>query len=105
MHPEVRQLGAGACPICGIALEPVLVGAEAGPNHELIDMTRRFWIGLVLTLLEMGGHLTGLTEHLGQQTSNLVQLVSQPRWYYGPAGRSSNEGGARSSAETLTCLH
>jgi P-type Cu+ transporter len=62
MHPEVRQVGPGSCPICGMALEPVLVSAEAGPNHELIDMTRRFWIGLALSLpvvaLEMGGHLT-----------------------------------------------
>ena len=46
MHPEIRQVGPGSCPICGMALEPVLLSAEAGPNHELIDMTRRFWIGL-----------------------------------------------------------
>jgi P-type Cu+ transporter len=50
MHPEVRQVGPGSCPICGMALEPVLVSLEAAPNHELIDMTRRFWIGLVLAL-------------------------------------------------------
>jgi Cu+-exporting ATPase len=79
MHPEVRQVGPGACPICGMALEPVLIGADAGPNEELVDMTRRFWIGLVLTLpvfaLEMGGHLTGLLDRLGQQTSNWVQLA------------------------------
>src|SRR5262245_32507184 len=63
MHPQVRQLGPGFCPICGMALEPAEVEAEVGPNAELIDMRRRFWIGLVLTLpvvvLEMGGHLTG----------------------------------------------
>jgi Cu+-exporting ATPase len=62
MHPEIRQVGPGSCPICGMALEPLLVGAETGPNPELIDMTRRFWIGLVVSLpilaLEMGGHLT-----------------------------------------------
>src|SRR5262249_32372131 len=43
MHPEVRQEGPGACPLCGMALEPLAVTAEAAPNHELIDMTRRFW--------------------------------------------------------------
>lgn len=63
MHPEIRQSGPGACPICGMGLEPELVTAEAGPNPERIDMTRRFWIGLALTvpvvLLEMGGHLLG----------------------------------------------
>ena len=50
MHPEVRQVGPGTCPICGMALEPLDVTAEAGPNPELADMTRRFWIGLVLAL-------------------------------------------------------
>jgi Cu+-exporting ATPase len=64
MHPEIRQEGPGTCPICGMALEPERITAEAGPNPELIDMSRRFWIGLVLAvpilLLEMGGHLLGL---------------------------------------------
>ena len=68
MHPEIRQVGPGACPICGMALEPVLATADAGPNEELIDMTRRFWVGLSLALpvfaLEMGGHLTGLHHYL-----------------------------------------
>src|SRR3954447_16930996 len=50
MHPEVRQVGPGACRICGMALEPVLVEADTGPSEELVDMTHRFWIGLVLTL-------------------------------------------------------
>ena len=45
MHPEVRQLGPGSCPICGMALEPLEVGVDAGPNPELADMTRRFWYG------------------------------------------------------------
>ncbi|WP_283206032.1 heavy metal translocating P-type ATPase, partial [Methylobacterium isbiliense] len=79
MHPEVRQVGPGSCPICGMALEPLLVSADTGPSTELVDMTRRFWIGLVLTLpvfaLEMGGHLTGLVDRLGQQNSNWLQLV------------------------------
>jgi len=50
MHPQIRQVGPGSCPICGMALEPVEATADAGPNHELADMTRRFWIGLALTL-------------------------------------------------------
>ena len=79
MHPEIRQEGPGSCPICGMALEPLTVTAESGPNHELIDMTRRFWIGLVLAVpvlvLEMGGHITGLTMLLGQQLSNWLQFL------------------------------
>nr|WP_198380393.1 heavy metal translocating P-type ATPase [Roseomonas sp. KE2513] len=67
MHPQVRQEGPGNCPICGMALEPLEVTAEAGPNHELIDMTRRMWIGLALTIpvviLEMGAHIPGLGLH------------------------------------------
>lgn len=61
MHPEIRQMGPGACPICGMALEPVMVTADTGPSHELKDMTRRFWVAVVLSvpvvILEMGGHL------------------------------------------------
>ncbi|MBM6583197.1 heavy metal translocating P-type ATPase [Microvirga sp. BT689] len=79
MHPEIRQVGPGSCPICGMALEPVLVSAEAAPNAELIDMKRRFWIGLALTLpvfaLEMGGHLTGLDHLIPRSTSNWIQLA------------------------------
>jgi Cu+-exporting ATPase len=78
MHPEIRQVGPGSCPICGMALEPLLATAESGPNPELADMTRRFWIGLVLTLpvaaLEMGQHVLGL-HLLPQQISNWVQLA------------------------------
>lgn len=79
MHPEIRQEGPGSCPICGMALEPEIATADIGPNPELIDMTRRFWIGLALTLpvfmLEMGGHLIDLHQWLGQQASNWIQLV------------------------------
>ncbi|SMH61528.1 heavy metal translocating P-type ATPase [Azospirillum agricola] len=67
MHPQIRQEGPGNCPICGMALEPVTAGMEGGPNPELMDMTRRFWIGTVLTvpliLLELGAHLPGLGLH------------------------------------------
>jgi P-type Cu+ transporter len=79
MHPQIQQVGPGTCPICGMALEPMTVTADSGPNHELADMTRRFWIGLALAIpvfvLEMGGHVTGLTMLLGQQLSNWMQLV------------------------------
>jgi Cu+-exporting ATPase len=79
MHPEIRQVGPGSCPICGMALEPVLVTAEVKPNAELIDMTRRFWIALALTVpvfaLEMGAHLTGLDHLVPRSTSNWIQLA------------------------------
>jgi P-type Cu+ transporter len=75
MHPEVRQLGPGFCPICGMALEPELGGADHG--GELADMTRRFWISLALALpvvsLDMGGHF-GLL-HLPHTVSSLIELV------------------------------
>ncbi|MCT2559602.1 heavy metal translocating P-type ATPase [Tsuneonella sp. YG55] len=51
MHPEVRQVGPGSCPICGMALEPETFSAEdTGPDPELVDFTRRFWIGGALTV-------------------------------------------------------
>ncbi len=78
MHPEIRQVGPGSCPICGMALEPDIVTADSGSNPELIDMTRRFWVALALTaplvLLEMGQHLLGL-ELISQDVSNWIQLV------------------------------
>jgi P-type Cu+ transporter len=64
MHPEIVRDGPGSCPICGMALEPMTPTADAGPNPELIDMTRRFWIGAALAapvlVLEMGRHLFGI---------------------------------------------
>ena len=80
MHPEVRQDHPGSCPICGMALEPETVSLDSGPNHELIEMTRRFWIGLALALpvflLEMGGHLFPAIHHLvPMRTSIWIQLI------------------------------
>lgn len=79
MHPEVRQLGPGFCPICGMALEPLVATESEGPSAEYRDMWRRFWIGLVLALpvlaLEMGGHLTGLMMTMSKHTSNWIQLA------------------------------
>ena len=79
MHPEIRQVGPGSCPICGMALEPLEVSADQGPNPELIDMQRRFWIALALTVpvfvLEMGSHLLGWDHYIPGRVSNWVQLV------------------------------
>ena len=79
MHPEIRQVGPGSCPICGMALEPDVVSLDAPPNPELADMTRRFWIGLALSLppvvLEMGGHLVGSHGLIDPTLSNWIQLA------------------------------
>jgi Cu+-exporting ATPase len=79
MHPEVRQIGPGPCPICGMALEPMLVTGDAGPNHELIDFTRRFSIGLLLALpviiLEMAAHLIGLDHVVSPRISSWMQMI------------------------------
>jgi P-type Cu+ transporter len=79
MHPEIRQVGPGSCPICGMALEPEVASLDTGPNPELADMTRRFRIGGVLALppvvLEMGGHLAGPHNWIDPTLSNWIQLV------------------------------
>lgn len=79
MHPQIRQVGPGSCPICGMALEPEVASLETGPNPELADMTRRFWIGGALALppvvLEMGGHVAGPHNWIDGALSNWIQLV------------------------------
>jgi P-type Cu+ transporter len=79
MHPEIRQPGPGSCPICGMALEPEQASADAAPNEELRDMTRRFWIGFALALpvfgLEMAGHVLNLHEVLSARTSTWIQFA------------------------------
>ncbi|CAN5497800.1 heavy metal translocating P-type ATPase [soil metagenome] len=78
MHPEVRQVGPGSCPICGMALEPEIVSLDDKPDPELIDMTRRFWIALTLTLpvfvIDMAAHLGGIYL-LPAQTSNWLSFA------------------------------
>jgi len=64
MHPEVRQMGPGACPKCGMALEPVEVTASEEPNPELADMTRRFWISLALTVPVLALSMPGMESRL-----------------------------------------
>ena len=81
MHPDIRQDKPGACPLCGMALEPAGVPAETGPSPELIDMTRRFWIAAALALpvfvLEMGGHFPGINLHhyISMEVSVWVQFA------------------------------
>ena len=79
MHPQIRQDGPGACPICGMALEPEMPTVETGPNPELADMTRRFWIGLVLAVpvatLDMGGHIAGPHNWVDPSLSNWIQFA------------------------------
>jgi len=79
MHPEILRDAPGDCPICGMALEPTVVSLEPEANPELVDMTRRFWIGAVLTLplvlLAMGHMLPALDEVVPAQLSARVQLL------------------------------
>lgn len=81
MHPQVRQKQPGNCPICGMALEPETVSLDEGPDPELIDMTRRFWVAAILSfplaLVVMGAHLIpGLShEFLDSQLSKWIQML------------------------------
>jgi Cu+-exporting ATPase len=79
MHPEVRKDGAGACPICGMALEPVAVTADRSENAELADMSRRFWIGLALALpvliLDMGGHFGPVMALVSPRASGRIEFA------------------------------
>jgi Cu+-exporting ATPase len=81
MHPEVRQVGPGTCPKCGMALEPENIAESDGADPELKDMTRRFWVAAVLSIpllfLGMGAHITsgGLHEFIMSRTAIWLQLV------------------------------
>jgi Cu+-exporting ATPase len=81
MHPEVRQSGPGACPKCGMALEPERVTGIDGPNPELVDMTRRFWLcaslSLPLLFLAMGDMFAdgAFSHYVGARAFAWVQLV------------------------------
>jgi P-type Cu+ transporter len=78
MHPEIRRNGPGSCPICGMALEPLEPTVDEGPNPELIDMSRRFWVSAALSVplvaLAMAGELFDI-ELLPMRTSVWVQLA------------------------------
>jgi Cu+-exporting ATPase len=80
MHPQIRRPGPGSCPICGMALEPLVATGDEGPNPELVDMTRRFWIGLAFTVpvfaLAMAEHVPALHAALpDMRTSGWIQFV------------------------------
>src|SRR5690606_38625363 len=78
MHPEIRRDVPGSCPICGMGLEPLEPTLEEGPNPELIDMTRRFWVSAAfsvpLVVLAMGMELFGW-QFMSMRTSTWVQLA------------------------------
>ncbi|CAM3017914.1 MULTISPECIES: copper-transporting P-type ATPase [Legionella] len=77
MHAEIRQSAPGDCPICGMALEPIIAAAIDVANPEYIDMRRRFWVTLILTLplflIEMSGH--ALASVIPASSSNWIQMV------------------------------
>jgi Cu+-exporting ATPase len=79
MHPQIRQAGPGFCPICGMALEPLVAALDDAPNAELADMTRRFWLALLLSVpvvvLGMLGALLGLNHLLGMRASIWIQAA------------------------------
>ena len=79
MHPQIVRDRPGSCPICGMALEPRTVTVEEGPNPELVDMSRRFWVGAVLSLpvflIAMSDMLPGRPLHAHMGVLNWMQLV------------------------------
>jgi Cu+-exporting ATPase len=79
MHPQIRQVGPGSCPICGMTLERVEPTEDTGTNPELVDMRRRFWIGVPLALvvlaLAMGHDIRGLAAIANTAWSAWVQFA------------------------------
>jgi P-type Cu+ transporter len=79
MHPEIVQIGPGSCPICGMALEPRIVSLEDKPDPELLNMSRRFWICLVLTVpvfaLAMLEMIPGFEHAIQPRTSSMIQFL------------------------------
>ena len=101
MHPEVQQVGPGDCPKCGMALEPMLPGAEDDDDGELASMTRRFWLLVALTcrcsLLAMGPHLFGwqLAAAMGARGRLDRGRAGVGSWCCGAERRSSGVAGVR----------
>jgi Cu+-exporting ATPase len=79
MHPQIVRDGPGSCPICGMALEPMTPTADSGPNPELIDMTKRFWVAAALAapvlLLEMGRHFFGIDRFVPPTWNPWIQFA------------------------------
>ena len=90
MHPQIRRNGPGTCPICGMALEPLRPTRDSTPGSELGDMTRRFWIGALLStplvVQEMTAHLRGMTPHHSPSWTTLwieLALATPVVWWAG----------------------
>ncbi|MEQ1790213.1 MAG: copper-translocating P-type ATPase [Rickettsiales bacterium] len=81
MHPQIRQKGAGSCPLCGMALEPEKISLEKKVDPELVDMTRRFWVAAFLAaplaFFVMGAHFIPNFPHewMDSQLSKLLQML------------------------------
>ena len=79
MHPEIRKEGPGSCPICGMALEPLVASRDTVPNPELADMSRRFWTGFALAIpvlaLGMLAGMLGLDRLVSPRLSVWIQFV------------------------------
>jgi Cu+-exporting ATPase len=79
MHPQIVRDGPGACPICGMALEPIVPTAEAGPNAELTDMQQRFVVSAAIAApvlaLEMGRHLFGVDRFVAPTLNPWIQFA------------------------------
>jgi Cu+-exporting ATPase len=75
MHPEVVRSGPGACPICGMALEPVVATLDAGENPELADMRRRLWVSAILTAPILVMAMGGMVHFLGGRAAVWIEFV------------------------------
>ena len=89
MHPEIRQVGPGTCPKCGMALEPEAFSADQPPNPEIADFTRRLWVGAILAVpllvAEMGEHLFSFHLPIGPAVRGWAELAlaSPVVWWAG----------------------
>ena len=77
MHPEIIRDGPGSCPICGMALEPLTVSLEEEENHELTDMTRRFWVAVVLSIPVFA---LGMSDLIPGQPLQQIVSMSRLQW-------------------------
>ena len=105
MHPEIVRDGPGNCPICGMALEAMSPQAET-ENPELASMTRRFWVGLVLTLPLLAVMVADLFGHplAGVLAAGGWSLRWRRRWCCGVGGRSFSGRGLRWCIAARICL-
>jgi Cu+-exporting ATPase len=103
MHPQIVRDRPGNCPICGMALEP-RDGLANETNPELVDMTRRFWIGVVLTLPLLAVMVSDiLPAHQGACSDGLSSRL-RPQWFYGQVGHFSSEAGSPWFTAARICL-